>query len=454
MFLTNPTPRHLVPATAVGLLMCGAALASTTFDVTVVAEPGKTVNPIALGAGGAMIATIEDNQWHAAVIDSAGNIESLHDLPADWISTPRDINASGQVIVDVGIPPIGDGAYTSVPYRYTPGTGLESLLDGLPQATGSLAEMFIADDGSVGVNFWGFPFVSAVYTDAEGWRVLQDLLPLTDFSKIVDMTPDGTVVIHQQGNDNSVWQYDLATGESEQVLFLEGTVSLTGLIANESGMVAGSYKNTPTTWCGFRAEVDRFESFEGAVPAGAFTSGVEAIAPNGAVGGQFVTSDGVFGVFATAGGLVNLAMFPGEIGASITGVNSEGVTVGGSHDPSYSFTGFAMAADGSVINLQDVLAEAGHDFFQVMPVDIDDEGRIIARAWTIDGFNTQVGLILTPAPACPADLTGDNSVDSADLNEVLSGFGSTTGGDINGDGVTDSADLNIVLGAFGAACEN
>ena len=55
---------------------------------------------------------------------------------------------------------------------------------------------------------------------------------------------------------------------------------------------------------------------------------------------------------------------------------------------------------------------------------------------------------------CPADVTGDGSVDLADLNLVLANFGqSTDAGDANGDGVVDLTDLNAILGVFGSTCE-
>lgn len=55
---------------------------------------------------------------------------------------------------------------------------------------------------------------------------------------------------------------------------------------------------------------------------------------------------------------------------------------------------------------------------------------------------------------CPADVTGDGSVDLADLNLVLGNFGlATDDGDASGDGLVDLADLNAILGAFGTSCE-
>ena len=56
---------------------------------------------------------------------------------------------------------------------------------------------------------------------------------------------------------------------------------------------------------------------------------------------------------------------------------------------------------------------------------------------------------------CPGDANGDNIVNFADLNIVLSQFGQSGAGlqgDVNGDGTVNFADLNIVLSNFGAVC--
>ena len=57
-----------------------------------------------------------------------------------------------------------------------------------------------------------------------------------------------------------------------------------------------------------------------------------------------------------------------------------------------------------------------------------------------------------PTPPCPADLTGDGSVDGADLGLLLSSWELSPVGDLNGDGITDGADLGLMLSAFGP-CE-
>jgi murein tripeptide amidase MpaA len=80
-----------------------------------------------------------------------------------------------------------------------------------------------------------------------------------------------------------------------------------------------------------------------------------------------------------------------------------------------------------------------------------DEGSGSLVEAAIDGFVVR-STGCDDAP-CPADTTGDGSVDLADLNLVLGNFGqTTTDGDTNADGQVDLADLNAVLGAFGTAC--
>jgi hypothetical protein len=53
------------------------------------------------------------------------------------------------------------------------------------------------------------------------------------------------------------------------------------------------------------------------------------------------------------------------------------------------------------------------------------------------------------APACPADLTGDGSVDGQDLGVLLGNWGSNGAGNLNGDASVDGQDLGILLGAWG-----
>jgi subtilisin family serine protease len=56
-------------------------------------------------------------------------------------------------------------------------------------------------------------------------------------------------------------------------------------------------------------------------------------------------------------------------------------------------------------------------------------------------------------PECPADLTGDGSIDGADLVQLLAAFGtSDAASDITGDGNVDGSDLVQLLSEFGQSC--
>lgn len=90
-------------------------------------------------------------------------------------------------------------------------------------------------------------------------------------------------------------------------------------------------------------------------------------------------------------------------------------------------------------------------------------GSPVAGEWVITvidhnpidaGVINSVCISITPAPApCVGDVTGDDSVDLADLNLVLANFGQATPqGDADSNGSVDLADLNIVLGNFGTDC--
>ena len=90
---------------------------------------------------------------------------------------------------------------------------------------------------------------------------------------------------------------------------------------------------------------------------------------------------------------------------------------------------------------------------------ISDDGTVLAGVGkNQDGVEDSWVLVLPEladesAPACDGDADASGGVDLADLNLVLSGFGTTdSAGDINGDGVVDLSDLNTVLGAFGSTC--
>lgn len=57
----------------------------------------------------------------------------------------------------------------------------------------------------------------------------------------------------------------------------------------------------------------------------------------------------------------------------------------------------------------------------------------------------------SPSNPCPADITGDGIVNSADLGQLLGAWGTgPSPSDISGDGTVNAADLGLLLGAWGA----
>ncbi|GBC93552.1 hypothetical protein HRbin15_02051 [bacterium HR15] len=77
--------------------------------------------------------------------------------------------------------------------------------------------------------------------------------------------------------------------------------------------------------------------------------------------------------------------------------------------------------------------------------------RVLARAFGAMGI---VGPTTLNFSMTPGDVNDDNTIDDADLLQVLFAFGSSdAGADVNGDGTVDDADLLLVLFNFGASGE-
>ncbi len=111
---------------------------------------------------------------------------------------------------------------------------------------------------------------------------------------------------------------------------------------------------------------------------------------------------------------------------------------------------YVWDVEGAVV--RDVVTAAMSD---VIPRDTAAPGQTLTCTVTpsdgkSDGPTAQVSHTFTPP--CPADLTGDGQVNSADLNTILAAFGASDAGDTDEDGDTDSADLNTVLAQFGTGC--
>ena len=81
--------------------------------------------------------------------------------------------------------------------------------------------------------------------------------------------------------------------------------------------------------------------------------------------------------------------------------------------------------------------------------DFDDfPGRRLGAQIGAKGFAKAMSLF-TP-PVCVADLTGDHTVDGADIAVLLSAWGTAnTAADLNGDGTVGSPDVAMLLNAWG-----
>lgn len=130
----------------------------------------------------------------------------------------------------------------------------------------------------------------------------------------------------------------------------------------------------------------------------------------------------------------------------LTGTTINGGTL--EFDPLYepfpTLAALAPAAGSPLIDSANPSASPPSDMLdRQRPQNIGPPGPAIADIGAIE---------LQPEP-CPADVTGDNQIDLADLNLVLANFGqSTSDGDTNDDNQVDLADLNAVLASFGQAC--
>lgn len=82
-------------------------------------------------------------------------------------------------------------------------------------------------------------------------------------------------------------------------------------------------------------------------------------------------------------------------------------------------------------------------------IGINASGKLVLRvADTVSAIYNISTIELSAASNCPADVTGDDVVDGADLAALLGSWG-TAGNDINGDGIVDGADLAQMLTAWG-----
>lgn len=102
---------------------------------------------------------------------------------------------------------------------------------------------------------------------------------------------------------------------------------------------------------------------------------------------------------------------------------------------------------------QDITAHAGETINLRWHFDTLDALYNDYRGWQVDNVVITVTALQCedPTPACPADLTGDGTVNVGDMLELLAAWGDCNGcaADLNGDGTVDVSDLLELLAAWG-----
>lgn len=219
---------------------------------------------------------------------------------------------------------------------------------------------------------------------------------------------------------------------------------------NDADVVVGDARFGPgSTIHGFRWESGAATDL-GPVPG--ITSTAHAINQAGVIAGA-VYFDGSHAapVLWVDGEIVELPLPETAVSASAFDVNEAG-TVIGRYTRANGVKRLFVHASGESRDLQDLLVQDGEWYLTDVEA-INGDGLIVGSA--LKGMLTRA-VILTPIEECTADVSGDGTVGSVDLNIVLAAFGCAGGagceGDADGDGDVDSADLNAVLGTFGEPC--
>lgn len=339
---------------------------------------------------------------------------SVIPLP-DWVITmgASDINASGQLAMNMDIECTGcgtlaflfeRGAFTPLPLwpgaNYSVATSLNS--------TGSVV-------GWSGNNLVGDPAVHAVL-----WQ-------------------DGRVIdigAHLPVNKSTAWdinesnvvvgRMDLPTFLFDGFIYDQGRVQLLGPIPG--GVSSGALA---------------INNFNVVVGAGQ----VPGPTPSGLVGHAFQWTNGK---------MIDLGVLPGEIASIASDVNDIGIIVGSSGDGFGHNKACIWYGDDGPIDLNMLIASDPNLVIEGATA-INQSGQITAVGQLLyEGFWTQVGILLTPKPANPADLTGDCRVDGSDLTVLLQSWGLVKGSkrnanpaaDLDDNGVVNGFDLAMLLGAW------
>ncbi len=301
------------------------------------------------------------------------------------------------------------------------------------------------------------------YSSSNGFSDFLGTLFQTSPTYAMDISDDGRFILCSAGQTPFVWDtqnpgYQPIPGPSNW----GGTGEA---ISGDGSIVVGRAQSPQRA---FRYESSTGVVFLDVLP-GTVTSRAQDISADGTtIVGSCEPSNGFPGEpdiiafrWTQDSGMVDLGAIPaGYRGSHAETVSADGSAIGGYFsNPNGSARAMYWTESLGMVDLNDYLPSAG----------VDLDGWTLRFVYAISGDGTAVtgfgnlegqpggAFLITGLPGntppCPADLTGDNTVNLADLNLVLANFGTTTpDGDTNNDGVVDLADLNAVLAAFGQLC--
>ncbi len=388
--------------------LAGGAFHSAALDLS---ADGTKVCGTSFPAPGASVAF----RW-----TSAGGLTPIPALPAATMMNALGIASSGNVVV-------GDGNSSSIgqweAYRWDPVNGTQSLgaMAGHPSTTARAAS-------ATGIVIVGHGTEdTSEETHAFRWTSLNGMLSLGALpgysgSAAHGVSSDGIVTVG--------YSYKPGVTQAMRHTTSAGMVGLGFLPGNADRSVANDTSADGAVIVGVasRAGVDeafRWTAGVGMVGLGTLGGGTETTAARVSWDGAVVIGD----VYSPQSGYQAAVWDHAHGWRTVAAV----LESGGVDTSAWTLTNaYGVSADGSVI--VGYGGTAGH-----------------AEGW-----------VAVIGPPCTGDTNGDDVINFADLNTVLSQFGQSgplppptpgyRAGDVNNDGLVSFSDLNAVLSAFGRAC--
>jgi len=356
----------------------------------------------------------------------------------DGANGTSDLTPDGRYVVGYAA---GGGGY-----RLDRKTGVMTLL---PEP--GMGAVAVSDDGNVVLGDVPDPEgigsnVAGIWTEATGWfdlGALPNALGCPSRSDGYELSADGTVAVglSWEGCSGRGYRWTEETGMVELESLANGNNRASVVSADGSligGFAQGSFSRTPAIWDGSAA---------GALldpPTGDIVGEVRGISDDGTIllgswdEKAFILEEGEpIVVFS--------GPIPSWVGAA-TDIADDGTIVG------FDFIGLSRRAwirpnGGPPQDLHAYLTALG---VPDLPFSLE-----VIQAISSNG-NIIIGLTAFSTPAwlinlCAPDLSGNGSVDFADILEIIGSWGPCSGcaADLNGDGDVGFGDILVVIGAWG-----